>query len=95
MSQCVSLCAHAMQWVEVGLAVLILSLSLFLCLLRFWDDSTDKQQAMDTGYRPTDKYQLLMHHKLVIFPKSRFIRFIRTTDGAAGLISLVIIMICS
>ena len=31
----------------MGLIVLILSVPLFLSLLRFWDDCTDKQQAMD------------------------------------------------
>lgn len=42
------LCARAEGWVEVGLIVLILSLPLFFCLLRFWDDYTDKQQTTDT-----------------------------------------------
>lgn len=49
------LCARAVGWVEVGLIALILSLPLFLCLLRFWDDCTDKQQTTGTGYRPADK----------------------------------------
>lgn len=81
----VCLCACAVGWVEVGLIVLILSLLLFLYLLRFWDEYTDKQttdteQVTDllTNASASPSPYIDGHKKL--FQKSTFVRCIKTTD---------------